>query len=471
MSVQDSAGALQGRRRTLAMAVVALAFVMDLLDVTIVNVAIPAIQQGLGAGTAAVQWLVAGYVLSFAVVLITGGRLGDLYGHRRLFLVGVAAFTLASLACGLVSDAGGLVVARLLQGACAALMVPQVMALMQRLYPPEERVRVFAIFGVLGGLSAALGPVIGGALIAAAPPDLGWRLCFLINLPVGLFSLAAGAWLLPRDVALAGGAQRLDLPGMALSVAVLGALMLPLIQGPEWHWPAWCLGLLAASAPLAALTWAYWRWRDRHDGAALLRPGLLQLLALRRGLLSSLLLNGIVPGYLFVATFALQQGRGLAAWQMSLLCLPIALGAMVSVGWLGQRVMQRHGSRTLLWGVGLQALSLAVTAWVLPGGAPLWPGMLLAHGLLGLGLGLVGPPLTALTLQDVPLPDAGSAAGVASAVQQVAGALAVVAVGLVLGAGIGSQALWPLAALLLLGAASALRLPRLRLAQAGLASH
>jgi len=464
------------RQRQRALAVVALAFVMDLLDVTIVNVAMPAIRDGLGAGAAAVQWMVAGYTLAFAALLVSGGRLGDLLGHRRCFELGVAGFTLASLLCGLASSPATLVAARVAQGSLAALMVPQVMALMQLLYPPAQRVKVFALFGLLGGLSAALGPIVGGLLIQADGWGLGWRLCFLINLPVGLFSLLAGRRWLParRSGAPAG---RLDWPGMLLVTGTLLALVLPLIQGPEQGWPAWCLGLLASTPLLAGGCVVYLRQRQARSGDALLPPALLGLAGFRQALLCSLLLHGVVPGYLLVLSFVLQTGLGYSPLQMALACLPIALGAMASISWLGQRLIQRWRQRTVLAGAVLQALAVLLFAAVAAAARPPATLLLLAQACMGLGLGLVGPALASVMLQDVPTAHAGAASGLGSMVQQLAGVLAVAAVGGVFFARLGAApeaatstvqaGLMALPVLLLwlaAGAVLGLRLPVLRLA-------
>lgn len=435
-SAFDAALQFSPRRRAWAFVVVTLAFVMDLLDVTIVNVALPAIQQGLRAGPSALQWSVAGYALSFAVLLVTGGRLGDSVGYRPMFLGGVAAFTLASLLCGLALTPGQLVAGRLLQGASAAAMVPQVMALMQVMYPPAERFRMFAVFGMLGGASAALGPMLGGFLIEANPLGLSWRSAFLINLPVGAFSLLAGWWLLPAGRATTP--RPLDLPGSFWLTATAIALLLPLIQGPELGWPTWCLASLLASVPLAWVTASAWARRQARDGAALVNPALLRLSAVKRGLLASLAVNGVVPGYLLVLTFTLQQGLAASAAQVALLCAPIAVGAALSISLIAQWVVPRIGAAAVVLGAGVQAGAVALALWTLwqllaqPGGAVLDAGLLLAHGLLGVGIGLIGPALTTATLQAVPLDEAGSAAGVVGAVQQLAAALALALAGLLL---------------------------------------
>lgn len=421
--------ALTGRRRTWAFAIVAMAFVMDLLDVTIVNVALPAIGQALQAGPAHTAWIVAGYALAFAVLLVVGGRLGDLAGHRTMFLWGVASFTLASLVCGVAPTAAWLVAARLAQGACAAIMVPQVLTLMQALYAPHERMRAFTIFGLLGGVSSALGPVVGGLLVDADIAGLGWRAVFLINLPVGALTIAGALRLLPADPPNPG--TSLDLGGTAWCLLAALAWAVPLLQGPEHGWTPALFALLA-SAPL--WTWALWRHCRRLEAAGgqpILLPSLLHDAGYRGGLLVSLLATGITPAWLFVLTFAWQLGAGLSATQMALLCTPIALGVMLSVTHLGKRAFARWGPRCIVLGLSIQAAGVALMAAVASGllGPPVqqvmaWPG-LLAQGLLGLGVGFIGPPLTSVTLQSVPRQQAGGASGVVNAGRQFAAVAAV----------------------------------------------
>lgn len=433
-SAHAAAQAFSPRRRTWAFVVVAMAFVMDLMDVTILHVALPAVGQGLAAGAAALQWAVAGYALAFAMGVITGGRLGDVFGYRRVFLAGVAAFTFTSLLCGLAQAPWQLVGARVLQGASAALMVPQVMSLLQVMYAPHERLRVFTIFGLLGGASSTLGPVLGGWLVQANLAGLGWRMAFFINLPVGLLAGLAGARLLPAGAG--AHPKALDLGGTALVAATLLALMLPLIQGPEQGWPAWCLLLLAAVPLLGAWTLHAWRRRQARDGSALVDPALLRRPSVRRGLLATLALTGIVPAYLLVLSFAVQGGLGAAPQDMAALCVPISLGAALSVALLTRRVVPRLGQATVPVGALVQGLALAWAGFVMhrllaapAGAAALHPGLLGAHALLGLGIGFIGPPLSTATLKDVPLAEAGSASGVIGAARQLATALALALAG------------------------------------------
>jgi EmrB/QacA subfamily drug resistance transporter len=435
-SAFHAASSFTARRRTLALIAVALAFVMDLLDTTIVNVAIPSIGATLGADKAALEWVVAGYATAFAVLLIVGGRLGDSHGYRRMFLIGIALFTATSLACGLAPTAFALQLFRALQGASAALMVPQVMALVQVMYPPEQRYKVYTVFGFLGGFSAALGPIVGGLLIDADWFGLGWRLTFLINLPIGLLSLAAGMRLLPRGRGT--HPVPVDLLGAALSIAILFAILAPLIEGPNRGWPASLVLLLAATVPLAAGTVQYLRWRQAAHGNALVNPGLFRRRKVATGLLCTMCINPVLPGYLLVMTFVLQTGIGLTPSQMAYICAPIAVGAMGGITLLGPRLYQRFGVRVLMIGAGVTSTSLCLAAWSTHGGLlQQWP-MVLAQFGMGLGMGLCGPQLSNATLQDVPMADAGVAAGLLTAVQQIAAALGVALGGLLFFHGLGA---------------------------------
>lgn len=428
-SAYAAAAAFTPRRRLLALVAVALAFVMDLLDTTIVNVAIPSIGATLGADRAALEWIIAGYAMAFAVLLIVGGRLGDSQGYRRMFLLGIALFTLTSMACGLAPDALTLQVARVLQGASAALMVPQVMALVQVMYPPEQRYKVYTVFGFLGGFSAALGPIVGGLLIDANWFGLGWRLTFLINLPIGLFSLFAGLRLLPPGRGV--NAVKVDVPGAALSVLLLFMLLAPLIEGPSRGWPAALIVALAASIPLAWVTVRYLAWRQEARSDALVPLSLFKRKKVALGLACTLTINPLLPGYLLVMTFVLQAGMGLSASQMAYACAPIAVGAMSAITMMGPRLFKLLGVRVIMIGLGVTSISLCLAGWSVYGGVLKYWWLLAAQFGMGLGMGLCGPQLSNATLQDVPMSEAGVAAGLLTAVQQIAAALGVALAGLV----------------------------------------
>jgi MFS family permease len=224
-SAQENAAAFTSKRRTIALVIVALAFVMDLLDSTIVNIAIPSIRTNLAASYSAIQWIVAGYSLAFALLLVTGGRMGDVFGYKKLFLIGIGGFTLASLLSGVSHDSAMLITARVLQGSMAALMVPQVMSLMQVMYKPEERGGINGLLGGLGGLSATLGPIVGGLLIKANLFNLDWRPIFLINVPIGLFGLFAAIKYLPNGKS--SHPLKLDFVGTFIIMIALLLLIFP----------------------------------------------------------------------------------------------------------------------------------------------------------------------------------------------------------------------------------------------------
>ncbi len=291
------------RRRKIAVTVLAGVVALDVLDGTVVNIALPAVQRGLHAGDTALQWIVAGYSLAFSLLLITAGRLGDSVGYRRMFVLGVAGFTLASILCGCATSPAMLVAARVLQGAMAAMMAPQGGALVQILYAPHERGTVMGVFGAVGGASAVLGPLVGGLLMKADLFGLGWRPIFLLNAPIGLAAIAGGLILLP------GGRSphplRLDLRGTALVLAALFLLSFPLIEGRTMGWPGWLLGMSAASVPAFGLfAWHIIR-RDKADGAALVQPALFRHRTLGLGLCMSFLFQLCLGGYLLTLTLLL----------------------------------------------------------------------------------------------------------------------------------------------------------------------
>src|SRR5499425_3831489 len=237
-------------RRWLTLVVLLLAAFMNLLDVSIVNIAVPSIQRNLGASYADIQWALAGYTLAYALVLITGGRLGDAYGRKRLFLIGVTGFTIMSALCGAAQSPGQLIAFRVAQGAMGAIMVPQVLAVIQVIFPPAERIKALAGFGVTAGLGTISGPLIGGLLIQHNLFGLGWRPIFLINVPIGVIAVAASAVLVRESKA--PSPPKLDPIGVGLISAALLLLLYPLVEGRQLGWPAWTFASMAASVPVLA---------------------------------------------------------------------------------------------------------------------------------------------------------------------------------------------------------------------------
>ncbi|MGW3038491.1 MFS transporter [Kitasatospora sp. NPDC001159] len=407
---------------------------MTALDVFVVNVAVPSLQADLGAGPAAVQWVMAGFSLALAAGLVTAGRLGDRYGRRRVFALGLALFTLASAACGLAPTAAALVGSRVAQGLAAALMGPQVLAILRTAFSGAAQARAFARYGLTMGVGAVFGQLIGGLLIRADLLGLGWRSCFLINLPIGLAALALVRRCLPESRA----PQRpgLDPVGVLLVTLGLTGLVLPLIQGPGLGWPLWTGLCLAASLVLLA-AFAVHQHRTTSTSAGsntapLVDTRLFRSRAFSAGLLAQLAFWLGQASFFLVLALHLQLGRGLDALGAGLVFTAIGLGYLLTSN-TTHRVTARLGEpRTitvggLLMTAGLGLLALA--AYGAADGGVWW----LAPGLFvdGLGMGLVIAPVTTVALAAVEPGLAGSAAGVVSTVQQVGGAVGIALIGLV----------------------------------------
>jgi EmrB/QacA subfamily drug resistance transporter len=430
-SAQTHSATFSHRQRTIAMMVVAMAFIMDLLDNTILNVAIPTIQQNLGASYATIQWLIAGYALTFALLLITGGRMGDVFGYKKIFLVGVFGFTLASLLSGVAVNSSMLVVARLLQGSMAALMVPQVVSLMQVMYKPHERAAINGLFGAMAGIAASLGPVIGGLLIKANIAGLTWRPLFLINIPVGIISFVLAVKYLPDGKS--DHPLKLDLVGTGIIMIGLGLLVYPLIQGREAGWPLWTYLMLLSSIPVF---YGFTRWmiyKDKLDGSPLVVPSLFKSFPFRAGLTINLLFEAAILSYFLTSSLVLQIGLGYSAIQAALTGLPIAVGISFTMALLGEKVIPKLGRRAPMVGCGVVAVGLLITSAVLQHyglGTHSWQ-LIFGQLITGFGMGFVFASLFAVVLADVPVKHAGSASGMLNAVQQVGGAIGIALIGVV----------------------------------------
>ncbi|MFH8380260.1 MFS transporter [Kitasatospora sp. NPDC018058] len=432
---------------------------MTALDVFVVNVAVPSLQGDLGAGPAAVQWVMAGFSLALAAGLVTAGRLGDRYGRRRVFALGLALFTLASAACGLAPTAAALVGSRVAQGLAAALMGPQVLAILRTAFSGAAQARAFARYGLTMGVGAVFGQLIGGLLIRADLLGLGWRSCFLINLPIGLAALALVRRCLPES--RAPRRPGLDPVGVLLVTLGLTGLVLPLIQGPGQGWPLWTGLCLAASLALLA-AFAVHQHRTTSTStestsaesnsagsnsagsnsagsnsaagntAPLVDTRLFRSRAFSAGLLAQLAFWLGQASFFLVLALHLQLGRGLDALGAGLVFTAIGLGYLLTSN-TTHRVTARLGEpRTITVGGLLMAAGLgllALAAYGAADGGVWW----LAPGLFvdGLGMGLVIAPVTTVALAAVEPGLAGSAAGVVSTVQQVGGAVGVALIGLV----------------------------------------
>jgi MFS family permease len=407
---------------------------MIVLDFFIVNVALPSMQSELHASVSAIEWVVAGYGLTCAVLLIAGGRLGDLYGRRLAFAAGLAVFVAASAACGVAPTAGVLVAARMVQGIGAALVSPNVLSIIGVAFPGPARIRAITIYGLVMGLAAACGQLIGGVLIQADVLGLGWRTVFLINVPIGLAALACTWRQVPESRAgqPAGAGRALDVPGLVLITLALTALVLPLIEGVSQHWPAWTWASLAASPVLLAVFTAHELRQARHGRAPLLDLALLRQRSLAAGLATQLAFWGGQASLFVVIALYLQAGRGLDPLQSGLL-VSIMAGAYLLTSLRAPALTVRYGRSLATAGALILAAGhgvlLATIAELGVGGSVLWlaPGLVL----IGAGMGLCLTALNTSVLAHATPQSAGAISGAMSTVQQVGNALGVAVTGVI----------------------------------------
>jgi EmrB/QacA subfamily drug resistance transporter len=401
---------------------------MAILDSFIVIVAAPAISADLGASSGVLQWSLAGYQLTYAALLITGGRLGDRFGYKRALIAGMAVFTLASLACAISQSGLELVVARLLESAGAALMVPQVFALITTLTPGAERHRVFAVLGVVIGLATVSGQLLGGLLISADLFGTGWRPVFWINLPIGLITVVLAARLIPAS--RVSRRHPLDITGVAVLGAALLLLSFPLIQGREAGWPWWTWLSLAASIACFALFAATQRDAAARGRDPLIPLSLFSERSFSLGIALVLAVYALLTSYYLVLSVAMQEGLGLSPLGAGLVYTPAAVTFFV-FGLVAAR-LAGHGRRLLELGAIVLASGYAATAIVLLGGVRLSPGTIIPTLVLqSVGGGLLIAQLLNAVLARIDPKHTGAASGVLSTAQQVGGAIGVAAIGIV----------------------------------------
>ncbi len=431
LSAQEHALTFSSKRRTIALVIVALAFVMDLLDSTIVNIAIPSIKTNLAASYSAIQWIVAGYSLAFALLLVTGGRMGDVFGYKKLFMIGISGFTVASLLSGVSQDSAMLITARVLQGSMAALMVPQVMSLMQVMYKPSERGGINGLFGGLGGLAATLGPIVGGLLIKADIFKLDWRPIFLINVPIGLFGLVAAIKYLPDGKS--SHPLKLDFIGTVMIMVALLLLIFPLIQGRELNWPVWSFVMIAASIPLLIIFVWWQRHKAATDGSPLILPALFRNLSFVVGLSVNVIFEMAMIGFFLTFGLLLQIGLGFSPIHAALTGIPLAIGVGFTMGVFGKHIMPKLGRYSLSLGTVLMGIGMALNAWIIYHYGLNLHSWQLIGGLatMGIGMGFVFGALFAAVLNGVDPRHAGSASGTLNAVQQVGGVIGIAVIGVI----------------------------------------
>ncbi|MFI6348046.1 MFS transporter [Streptomyces sp. NPDC050560] len=410
--------------RWMVLAVVLVAEVMDLLDATVTSVAAPSVRADIGGGETTLQWLGAAYTLPFAVLLITAGRLGDLWGRRRLFLIGAAGFTVASVACAAATSPGMLLTTRALQGALGALLIPQGFGLLKEVFPAKELGKAFGLFGPVMGLSAVGGPIIGGALVDGDLFGTGWRMIFLINLPLGILAIIGALRYMPKGAWLPG--VKLDIGGMVLVSLSSVAVVYPLVQGRELDWPLWTFGLLALGVAGFVLFVVHQR---RHRGQPLVEPSLLSNRAYRGGILVALTFFAAFTGLLLVLSLFFQAGLGFSPMRAGLTLAPLALG-VAATSPLSTSLAPRFGRTVIQAGVAATAAGLGVLAAIVSAVGDDATSWKLAPGifLVGLGMGFVFAPLFDVILAGVSDQEVGSASGVLNAVQQLANAVGVAVV-------------------------------------------
>jgi len=436
-----------GRKwRWVAFGAVITAAVMDLLDSTITQVAAPTIRRELGGSYAVIEWVTAAYALAMAVGLLTGGRLGDIFGRRRVLLAGMTGFVLASAGCAAAQSAGELIAARAAQGLLGAIMLPQVFGLIRDLFEAHEMGQAFSVYGPVMGLSAMLGPIASGGLISADVLGTGWRMIFLVNVPVGLAALALGARTLPASTGPAstgpastgpagagsGGARRgrLDLPGAVLAGAAMFGLVFPLAQGHSLGWPAWLFGMLAASVvALAGFGWYQVR-RQRAGRDPLVEPSVFRHRPYAAGIVFSIVFTGSLGGIVMIFNVFLQNGLGFSPWHSALTTAPWAAGAFIGSA-AGGIAMSKLGRRVLHAGLIVEATGLLAIYAVLrgAGGGVSTVDLLAPMVVGGIGMGMVFVPLFDIVMAGVRPQEMGSASGVLQTVNSLGMSLGIAGIG------------------------------------------
>jgi EmrB/QacA subfamily drug resistance transporter len=419
-----------GRGRWLVLIITLTAVFMQLLDTTITTVAVPSIQTKLGASSAEIQLVLAGYSLAFACALITGGRLGDIYGRRRLFLIGMTGFTIVSAICGAAPNPTTLVVSRLVQGAFSALMFPQVLSILQVVFPKAQRAKPLAIYGATIGLATILGPVTGGALIDLNIANSDWRSIFYINVPIGLVAIVLGIARVPESKV--PGAARLDLPGALMVTIGLFMLVFPLVIGRDAGWPAWAFVMMACSLLVLLLFGAYEHRRTVARRSPLVNTELFRQRPFTLGLIACIVFFTGIPSFFFVLLLTLQAGFTFSAVSAGAVTLGFAFAVAIGSG-RSSEVAKRLGVRVLAVGCALLIIGqlgvIGTLTWM---GSDLHGGYLLpALFVAGAGAGLFLAPVTNVVLAGVETDDAGSASGLLATAQQVGAAVGIACVGVI----------------------------------------
>jgi EmrB/QacA subfamily drug resistance transporter len=417
------------RRAWIAFAVILIGAAMSLIDATIVNVALPSIRTSIDASEATLSWIISGYALAFGLALIPAGRLGDRFGHKWVFFGGLALFTAASVACGLSTSDGQLIVSRVVQGLAGGIYLPAVSAYIQLLFGGRVRGRAFAIFGAVLGVSSAIGPVLGGLLIEAFGTTDGWRFVFYVNLPIGVVALIAAAILVPNSPKQ--GATGLDVIGLLLLTAALSAILVPLIEGQDQSWPVWTYVSLAGGVVLLVL-FAFWeRGVVARGKTALVPPHLFSHPAFTAGTFLALVYFAAFVSIFFSISLLWQSGLKHTALESGLVSIPFAIGSIIGAS-QSTRLAVRIGRTVLIIGAGLVALGL-IGVWLvllLVPATDLTSWDLLGPLLVaGVGSGFFIAPNVQFIVATVDPAEAGAASGVISTMQRIGSAIGIAVIG------------------------------------------
>lgn len=410
-------------RRWMALVILLTGAFLPPLDFFIVNVALPSIREDFGASASTMQLIISGYATTYAVMLITGGRLGDLYGRRNVFLAGMVGFAAASALCGFAWSPAALVAGRILQGFAAAIMAPQALASINAIFPDHEKSKALSFYALTFGVASMVGLFLGGALIALDILGLGWRAIFLINLPV-IAVAAPSAFITLRETRSAHP-SKLDLGGALLIAIALFALIAPLIEGREQGWPIWLIVMLATCLPFFVLFWRHEKHLESTGRDPILAPSLLQNRGLMRGLLAALFFYSLAAFWLIFSVYQ-QGGLGLTPFEAGLAILPAAVGFVLGP-FASERILRVFGRFSAGAGMVLQAAGLFGTAALISNGLPQF--LFAALFLIGAGQGIALPNLVKSIVQRVDRAQSGLASGLVNSMFQIGGALAAAIVG------------------------------------------
>lgn len=414
-----------------ALSVLLIGMFMSLLDATIVNVALPTIRTSLSASEATLSWIISGYALAFGLALIPAGRVGDRYGHKWVFISGLALFTLASLACGLAQDGNQLIVARVVQGLAGGIYVPAVTAYIQLLFSGRTRGKAFAIMGAVIGVSSALGPLAGGVLIQVFGDASGWRLIFAVNLPIGIAALIAAVVVLPASSENRGRPSGVDVLGLVLLSGGLIAILVPLIEGQDQGWPLWTYLSLVGGGTLIVLFGGWEVFLARRGKSPLVPPHLFSHPAFTGGVVLALVYFAAFVSIFFTISILWQAGLGHSALQSGFVSIPFAIGSIVGASQSG-RLAASIGRTVLVIGAGMVAAGL-IALWLVlmlttPGDLTSWD-LLVPLLVAGIGSGLFIAPNAQFIVATVDRQEAGAASGVIATMQRLGAAIGIAIIG------------------------------------------